>query len=92
MITVPGAAPITAIDPSQPVATKDLEDSVRIGRNVQVRSSAGNWVSGDDPDLGDPVSTERAGHGRDLAREAAETGRPLIVSVSGDGGCNDVVG
>jgi diacylglycerol kinase family enzyme len=36
--------------------------------------------------------TQRAGHGRDLAREAAASGgRPLIVSVSGDGGYNEVV-
>jgi diacylglycerol kinase family enzyme len=35
--------------------------------------------------------TERAGHGRELARQAAGTGRPLIVSVSGDGGYNEVV-
>lgn len=35
--------------------------------------------------------TEHAGHARDLAREAASTGRPLIVSVSGDGGYNEVV-
>ncbi len=35
--------------------------------------------------------TERAGHGRELAREAARSGRPLIVSVSGDGGYNEVV-
>jgi diacylglycerol kinase family enzyme len=35
--------------------------------------------------------TEHAGHGRDLARDAASTGRPLIVSVSGDGGYNEVV-
>jgi diacylglycerol kinase (ATP) len=35
--------------------------------------------------------TERAGHARDLAREAAGVGRPLIVSVSGDGGYNEVV-
>ena len=36
--------------------------------------------------------TQRAGHGRDLAREAAGGGgRPLIVSVSGDGGYNEVV-
>jgi diacylglycerol kinase family enzyme len=35
--------------------------------------------------------TERAGHARDLAREAAGTGRPLIISVSGDGGYNEVV-
>jgi diacylglycerol kinase (ATP) len=35
--------------------------------------------------------TEHQGHARDLAREAARTGRPLIVSVSGDGGYNEVV-
>ena len=35
--------------------------------------------------------TERAGHARDIAREAAKTGHPLIVSVSGDGGYNEVV-
>jgi diacylglycerol kinase family enzyme len=44
---------------------------------------------------GTPVElapTERAGHARELAREAARTtGRPLIVSVSGDGGYNEVV-
>ena len=35
--------------------------------------------------------TEHAGHARDLARNAAESGHPLIVSVSGDGGYNEVV-
>ena len=43
---------------------------------------------------GTPVElspTQRAGHARELAREAAATGRPLIVSVSGDGGYNEVV-
>ena len=35
--------------------------------------------------------TERAGHARELAEQAAATGRPLIVSVSGDGGYNEVV-
>src|ERR1700710_1526360 len=35
--------------------------------------------------------TQRAGHGRDPAREGAASGRPLIVSVSGDGGYNEVV-
>jgi diacylglycerol kinase family enzyme len=35
--------------------------------------------------------TQRAGHARELAREAAGTGHPLIVSVSGDGGYNEVV-
>jgi diacylglycerol kinase (ATP) len=44
------------------------------------------------PDL--PVElrpTERAGHARELAREAAATGAPLVVSVSGDGGYSEVV-
>jgi diacylglycerol kinase (ATP) len=44
------------------------------------------------PDL--PVTlrpTEHAGHGREIARDAARSGRPLVVSVSGDGGYNDVV-
>jgi diacylglycerol kinase family enzyme len=44
------------------------------------------------PDL--PVTlqpTEHAGHACDLARDAARTGRPLLVSVSGDGGYNEVV-
>jgi diacylglycerol kinase family enzyme len=44
------------------------------------------------PDL--PVTlrpTEHAGHGREIARDAARAGRPLVVSVSGDGGYNDVV-
>lgn len=35
--------------------------------------------------------TQHAGHARDLAREAAEAGSPLVVSVSGDGGYNEVV-
>jgi diacylglycerol kinase family enzyme len=35
--------------------------------------------------------TQHAGHARDLARKAAGTGMPLIVSVSGDGGYNEVV-
>lgn len=35
--------------------------------------------------------TRHAGHARDLARDAAGSGRPLIVSVSGDGGYNEVV-
>ena len=44
------------------------------------------------PDL--PVHlepTQHAGHARELAGEAARTGRPLIISVSGDGGYNEVV-
>jgi diacylglycerol kinase (ATP) len=35
--------------------------------------------------------TQRAGHARELALEAAGTGRPLLISVSGDGGYNEVV-
>jgi diacylglycerol kinase family enzyme len=35
--------------------------------------------------------TQHAGHARDLARDAAAVGRPLVVSVSGDGGYNEVV-
>ncbi|WP_426007358.1 diacylglycerol/lipid kinase family protein [Paenarthrobacter sp. NyZ202] len=41
-----------------------------------------------------PVSLEPtgfAGHARALAREMASTGRPLIVSISGDGGYNEVI-
>jgi diacylglycerol kinase family enzyme len=44
------------------------------------------------PDL--PVHmrpTEYAGHAVEIAREAALAGRPLVVSVSGDGGYNEVV-
>jgi len=36
-------------------------------------------------------ATRYAGHARELAREAAAAARPLIVSVSGDGGYNEVV-
>lgn len=44
------------------------------------------------PDIAVALSpTERAGHARELARDAAASGRPLIVSVSGDGGYNEVV-
>ena len=35
--------------------------------------------------------TEHAGHGREIARDVARNGCPLVVSVSGDGGYNDVV-
>jgi diacylglycerol kinase family enzyme len=35
--------------------------------------------------------TEYAGHAREIAREEAVSGSPLIVSVSGDGGYNEVV-
>ena len=44
------------------------------------------------PDLQvDVLPTGFAGHARDLARSVAATGSPLIVSVSGDGGYNEVV-
>jgi diacylglycerol kinase (ATP) len=39
----------------------------------------------------DLCPTRHAGHARELAREAAGTGRTLLVSVSGDGGYNEVV-
>jgi diacylglycerol kinase family enzyme len=35
--------------------------------------------------------TEHAGHARELAERAASRGHPLIISVSGDGGYNEVV-
>ena len=35
--------------------------------------------------------TQHAGHARDLASTAAASGTPLVVSVSGDGGYNEVV-
>ncbi|WP_299957522.1 diacylglycerol kinase family protein [uncultured Modestobacter sp.] len=35
--------------------------------------------------------TQRAGHAREIARDVAATGTPLLVSVSGDGGYNEVV-
>src|SRR3954467_14626180 len=34
---------------------------------------------------------QHAGPAREIAREVAATGRPLLVSVSGDGGYNEVV-
>jgi diacylglycerol kinase family enzyme len=35
--------------------------------------------------------TEYAGHAREIARDEASSGAPLLVSVSGDGGYNEVV-
>jgi len=35
--------------------------------------------------------TQHAGHAREIAGQVAATGRPLLVSVSGDGGYNEVV-
>lgn len=44
------------------------------------------------PDLDiELLATSFAGHARDLARSVAGRGAPLIVSVSGDGGYNEVV-
>lgn len=37
------------------------------------------------------VPTEYAGHARRIAEDAARTSKPLVVSVSGDGGYNEVV-
>jgi len=37
------------------------------------------------------LPTDFAGHARNLARSAAAAGSPLIVSVSGDGGYNEVI-
>jgi diacylglycerol kinase (ATP) len=39
----------------------------------------------------DLVPTEYAGHARTIAESAARTHKPLVVSVSGDGGYNEVV-
>lgn len=39
----------------------------------------------------DLVPTQYAGHAVELSRAAASTGHPLVVSVSGDGGYNEVV-
>lgn len=44
------------------------------------------------PDLTvETLPTAFAGHARDLARSAATTGSPLLISISGDGGYNEVV-
>ena len=37
------------------------------------------------------MPTEHAGHATQLSRSAADSGRPLVVSVGGDGGYNEVV-
>ena len=37
------------------------------------------------------LPTQHAGHAVELSREAAEVGAPLVVSVSGDGGYNEVL-
>ena len=36
-------------------------------------------------------ATQHAGHARELARDAARSGRPLVIAVSGDGVYNEVV-
>ncbi|HST64685.1 MAG TPA: diacylglycerol kinase family protein [Mycobacteriales bacterium] len=66
-----------------PQSTGDAEEKA-----TELRDELASRV----PDL--PVSlepTERAGHARELAREAAASGAPLVVSVSGDGGYSEVV-
>jgi diacylglycerol kinase (ATP) len=66
-----------------PQSTGDAEEKAS-----QLRDELADRV----PDL--PVEllpTERAGHARELARDAAGTGAPLVVSVSGDGGYSEVV-
>jgi diacylglycerol kinase (ATP) len=66
-----------------PHSTGDAEEKAS-----QLRDELADRV----PDL--PVEllpTERAGHARELARDAAGTGAPLVVSVSGDGGYSEVV-
>lgn len=58
------------------------------GKASTLRDELGSSV----PSLGVTlVPTERAGHGRELAEEAARSGAPLIVSASGDGGYSEVV-
>ncbi len=39
----------------------------------------------------DVAFTERAGHGIDLARDAARDGRPLVIALGGDGSFNEIV-
>src|SRR3954452_18431697 len=54
----------------------------------QLRTKLARWLTTVPLEL---CPTRHAGHARELARTAAATGRPLIVSVSGDGGYNEVV-
>ena len=57
-------------------------------RAEELRGDLGRRVPGLAVEL---AATERAGHATELARAAAASGRPLVVSVSGDGGYNEVV-
>jgi diacylglycerol kinase (ATP) len=58
------------------------------GKATQLRDELRDRVAGLPVEL---LPTERAGHARELARDAAGTGAPLVVSVSGDGGYSEVV-
>ena len=81
----------------------DLAPAALFDRVVLVfnpaKTGMADWISGlqreltaELPDLQvDLMPTEFAGHARDLARSAAASGAPFIVSVSGDGGYNEVV-
>ena len=66
-----------------PNSTGDAEQEAR-----RLRDELADRVPGLPVEL---VPTEHAGHARDLAAEAAATGAPLVVSVSGDGGYSEVV-
>jgi len=57
-------------------------------RAEELRRDLGRRVPGLAVDL---MPTEHAGHATELSRAAAADGRPLVVSVSGDGGYNEVV-
>jgi diacylglycerol kinase family enzyme len=58
------------------------------GRAEELRRELGRRVPGLAVNL---MPTEHAGHATELARAVADSGRPLVVSVSGDGGYNEVV-
>jgi diacylglycerol kinase (ATP) len=66
-----------------PQSTGDAEEKA-----TQLRDALAERVPGLPVEL---LPTERAGHARELARDAAGTGAPLVVSVSGDGGYSEVV-
>jgi diacylglycerol kinase (ATP) len=66
-----------------PQSTGDAEEKA-----TQLRDELAERVPGLPVEL---LPTERAGHARELARDAAGTGAPLVVSVSGDGGYSEVV-
>ena len=66
-----------------PNSTGDAKDKAAELRGRALRPGAAAAV--------ELAATQHAGHARDLARDAARRGRPLLVSVSGDGGYNEVV-